>query len=407
MSGKKVFTHAGEKLAEFLITFKNDINSNLNLSQAIINILGSASSTNGIYEKFNASHQITREETIAFFKTEINKELDYLNVTDGKKKILITEMVQTLYNRVNHLTAVDRSTYIALREVTLQHLADIYGNRELDYRKFTEKDDALTTEIANLMFKPLDYFEGGKNDKDRLFYRFRGNILEMSNGAGTNVKDEEIFRVEQINATTKNQNKIGKALSIGGLATGNIEHIDFTKPVNVEGNVTLTNGEFIGTATKSRFADLAEYYTSDKEYRPGTLLQISNDYNKAYQSEVCIFTFTSGMPCVGVVSDNPGFYLNEELRDDTTLITIPVVLTGRSPVRVYGTVEKGDILYPGSLIPGTAQAVSPLDRATIKELEEMGLTRIGYALESYQLIEIDTLNNHIYESLILAKLASL
>ena len=406
MSGKKVFTHAGEKLAEFLITFKNDINSNLNLSQAIINILGNSSSTSNIYEKFNASHQITREETIAFFKTEIAKELDFMNVTDGKKKILITEMVQTLYNRVNHLTAVDRSTYIALREVTLQHLADIYRNRELDYRKFTEKDDALTTEIANLMFKPIDYFEGGKNDKDRLFYRFRGNILEMSNGAGTNVKDEEIFRVEQINATTKNQNKIGKALSIGGLATGSIEHVDFTKPVTVEGNVTLNNGEFIGVATKSRFADLAEYYISDEEHRPGTLLQISNDYNKEKQSEVCIFNFTSGMPCIGVVSDNPGFYLNEELRDDTNLITLPVVLTGRSPVRVYGTVEKGDALYPGSLIPGTAQAVSPLDRATIKELEEMGLTRIGYALESYRPIEIDTLNNHIYESLILAKLAS-
>lgn len=405
MSGKKVFTHAGEKLAEFLITYKNDINSNLNLSQAITNILNNASSTASIYEKFNASHQITKEESIAFFKTELEKEFDYLRVTDGKKKILITEMVQTLYNRLNHLVAVDRATYIALREVILQHIADIYRNRELDYRKFTEKDDWLTTTIANLMFKPIDYFEGGTADKDRLFYRFRGNILEISNGAGTNVKDEEIFRVEQINATTKNQNKVGKSLSIGGLATGAIEHVDFTKPVNVNGNVTLTNGEFIGTAVKSRFADLAEYYTSDKEYRPGTLLQISKDYNKDVQSELCIYNFNDGMPCVGVVSDNPGFYLNEELRSDPNITTIPVVLMGRSPVRVYGSVEKGDILYPSTTIPGTAIAISPLKLNDIKAMEASGLVRIGYALESYQPIEIDTINNHIYESLILAKLA--
>lgn len=407
MSGKKVFTHAGEKLAEFFLTFKNDINSTLNLSQAITNILNNSSSTASIYEKFNASHQITREETISFFKTELYKELDYLSVTDGKKKVLITEMVQMLYNRLNHLTAVDRATYIALREVILQHIADIYRTRELDYRKFTEKDDALTTEIANLMFKPLDYFEGGKNDKDRLFYRFRGNILEISNGAGTNVKAEEIFRVEQINATTKNQNKVGESLAIGGLATGSIKHIDFTKPVNVEGNLTLNNGELIGIAVKSRFADLAEYYTVDEEYRPGTLLQISKEF-QSKNSELCIFDFNSGMPCIGVVSDNPGFFLNEELNDANNgdNITVPVVLTGRSPVRVYGSVEKGDILFPGDKIPGTAKAINPLDREAIKELEDLGYTRIGYALESYQPIEIDTINNHVYESLILAKLAS-
>ena len=403
MSGKKVFTHAGEKLAEFLITFKNDINSNLNLSQAISNILDNTSATAGIYQKFNDSHAITREDTISFFKTEITKELDYLNVTDGKKKIIITEMVQYLYNSLQHLTAVDRSTYIALREVVLQHLADIYRTRELDYRKFTEKDDWLTTEIANLMFKPLDYFEGGKNEKDRLFYKCSGNRFEISNGAGTNVKSEELFRVEQINATTKNQNKIGEALTIGGLVGSSIKHVDFSKPVNVEGNLTLNNGELIGTATRSRFADLAEYYTSDEEYRPGTLLQIS----KEYHSEVCIYNPNSGMPCIGVVSDKPGFYLNDELRDIQDLCIVPVVLTGKSAVRVLGPVEKGDILYPSLIESGKAQAISPLNLEKIKELESKYILRIGYALESYQPIEIDTENNFIYENLILAKLTGM
>ena len=87
-----------------------------------------------------------------------------------------------------------------------------------------------------------------------------------------------------------------------------------------------------GTATKARYADLAEIYSTAYEYTPGTILQISRQEKSEMEM------YNDGF-VAGVISTNPGFLLNSGASGQ------PVALAGRVPVRVIGECKKGDMLY--------------------------------------------------------------
>lgn len=91
---------------------------------------------------------------------------------------------------------------------------------------------------------------------------------------------------------------------------------------------------FQGTATSARYADLAEKYLADKDYEPGTVVIVGG------KAEVT--ASLSGKRAIGVVSTDPAFMMNSELEGGTY-----IALKGRVPVRVHGTVNKGDCLRPG------------------------------------------------------------
>jgi len=91
---------------------------------------------------------------------------------------------------------------------------------------------------------------------------------------------------------------------------------------------------FEGTATAAQYADLAEKYIADDEYSVGTVLKVGG------QAEVTACTPNSR--ALGVVSDNPAFMMNSELKNG-----IYVALKGRVPVKVGGRVKKGDTLVAG------------------------------------------------------------
>lgn len=90
-----------------------------------------------------------------------------------------------------------------------------------------------------------------------------------------------------------------------------------------------------GSATASRYADLAEKYLSDKDYPAGTVMMVGGKY------EVTACTL-KGI-AIGVVSTNPGYMMNSELEGGTY-----IALKGRVPVKVTGKITKGDTLIPGS-----------------------------------------------------------
>lgn len=94
-------------------------------------------------------------------------------------------------------------------------------------------------------------------------------------------------------------------------------------------NLTV-NGLIYGTAQKAKYADLAEIYTCEEKLPVGTILTIPKD--EKYQVKVCE---KNEVP-FGVVSEKPGFLLN------SSEIGLPVALIGQTPVRIIGTVEKGD-----------------------------------------------------------------
>ena len=106
---------------------------------------------------------------------------------------------------------------------------------------------------------------------------------------------------------------------------------------------------FQGTATSARFADLAEFYSSDQEYEPGTVLVFGGS------AEVTTTDIFGDSKLAGVVTTNPGFIMNQDLQGTRTCIA----LQGRVPCKVVGRVKKGDMLTTAGVVGHAAKAYDP------------------------------------------------
>lgn len=131
------------------------------------------------------------------------------------------------------------------------------------------------------------------------------------------------------------------------------------------GNIGQSSNSFntvFAKATSAQYADLAELYTADQEYEPGTVVVFGGTHEVTISSE-------HSDPCVaGVISTAPAYLMNDRLSGDHT---VAVALVGRVPTRVQGPVRKGQMLV---------SAPDGFARATMKP--ELG-TVIGKALESF------------------------
>jgi len=110
-----------------------------------------------------------------------------------------------------------------------------------------------------------------------------------------------------------------------------------------DGSGNFSAGVITATATQARYADLAEKYTSDQDYEPGTVVELGGEY------EVTQTRRSRSTAIAGVVSTDPAYLMNNDLDG------ISVALIGRVPCKVVGTVRKGDMLI-SSDEPGHAQA---------------------------------------------------
>jgi len=122
----------------------------------------------------------------------------------------------------------------------------------------------------------------------------------------------------------------------------------------------LNTGTFQGKATSAQYADLAERYTSDAIYEPGTVVSFGGD------AEVTMATESMDSRIAGVVSTNPGFLMNEGLEGTN----VAVALTGRVPVKVTGTIRKGDMLVSAGEGYAKAEANPRLGSVIGKALED-------------------------------------
>jgi hypothetical protein len=97
-------------------------------------------------------------------------------------------------------------------------------------------------------------------------------------------------------------------------------------------NYSMTNLNF---PTSSPGADLAEYYSADADYAPGTVLSFGGS------NEVTVTTRIDDPRIAGVVSTNPAHVMNAGLASEHTVM---VALAGRVPTLVIGTVAPGDMM---------------------------------------------------------------
>jgi hypothetical protein len=99
-----------------------------------------------------------------------------------------------------------------------------------------------------------------------------------------------------------------------------------------DGTGNFTAGVITATATNARYADIAEQYLADQEYDPGTVVCIGG----VYEITLCGL----GDHPAGVISTDPAYLMNSGLTAG-----LPVALVGRVPVRIFGSVIKGQKVY--------------------------------------------------------------
>ena len=114
-------------------------------------------------------------------------------------------------------------------------------------------------------------------------------------------------------------------------------------------------------ATSAQYADVAEIYTADYNYEPGTVVIFGGN------KEVTVSTFSQDTRVAGVVSTAPAYLMNNQAEG------VAVALLGKVPVKVHGMIEKGDLLTTSGEHSGYAK----------KSVDPKTGTIIGKALEKH------------------------
>ena len=107
---------------------------------------------------------------------------------------------------------------------------------------------------------------------------------------------------------------------------------------NSVGNIGSSTNYFntvYATATTALYADVAECYTADAEYAPGTVVCFDG------LAEVTQCNTDACATVAGIISTNPAYKMNSGLASEYVAV---VALTGRVPTKVKGPVKKGAML---------------------------------------------------------------
>src|SRR5210317_1488620 len=123
------------------------------------------------------------------------------------------------------------------------------------------------------------------------------------------------------------------------------------------------------TATAAQYADLAEKYSSDKAYEPGTIVMFGGDAEVTIASE-------RTRAVAGIVSTNPAYLMNSHMEG----LTVDVALQGRVFCKVQGRINKGDMIVNG----GTG-GIGIADNNP-----QLGMV-VGKALQDYNSPEVGTI----------------
>ena len=111
------------------------------------------------------------------------------------------------------------------------------------------------------------------------------------------------------------------------------------------GSSTSWWNNIYGTAIHAQYADLAEIYTADADYEPGTVVVFGGE------AEITTTNKFADVSVAGAISTNPAYLMNEGTDG------LAVALRGRIPVKVIGPVSKGDLLVTAGQNPGYATSI--------------------------------------------------
>jgi hypothetical protein len=196
-----------------------------------------------------------------------------------------------------------------------------------------------------------------------------GSIVLAPDGTGTvSVSSKKITDLATPTASTDAATKAyvdsqisgsGYLETAGGTMTGNLlvsGTVNFGSSGTRISTVYATT--FNGTSTAAQYADVAENFTTDAHYVPGTVVALGG------AEEITRVNEELADNVFGVISSRPAYLMNAALEDGAA-----VAVAGRVPVRVVGQINKGDRLVSAgnglarAAQPGEATAFNVIGRA--------------------------------------------
>jgi hypothetical protein len=189
----------------------------------------------------------------------------------------------------------------------------------------------LGTTSGSLSNPPLQVYSTGTNSAFMSFHRGGSYAVNMG------LDSDNVLRIGGWSASA---NRL--QLDMSGnltLAGGVFTTVLSTGATATSGTVTGQWTLGAGSTWQATFADLAEYYPSDEEYEPGTVLVFGGE------SEVTMSTTANDRKLAGVVSTHPAYIMNAGCEGTR----VCMALQGRVPVKVIGTVERGDMLVSSNV----------------------------------------------------------
>ena len=171
-----------------------------------------------------------------------------------------------------------------------------------------------------------------------LFINGNAPTLAITNGLGFAITINDAFQ-------TGDEASFEFISSSVALANGGTSDPTFVGDANSKCNIGLpgrTFGSvyadvFNGVATSAQYADLAENYTADAEYVPGTVLEFGGEFEVTLAQD-------GTNRVAGVVTTNPAYLMNSNCQGT---YVAAVALQGRTPCKVKGPIRKGDMLISG------------------------------------------------------------
>lgn len=350
----------------------------------------------GTVFKKNDGSEYIKVDTIVFDKT--SRAIQSADEADKRYGRLSSSNAWSQLNTFNNTTKILQATFqqkSCLEDgVQVQHtqlvVPDIASSHEINAKDVIFKNGKVTGSFVATCRPEFDNLTVLGNTKSNTLTVVQDSTLNQV--AATAVTCATVDATNRVNTsvltasvsgnikdlTVPNSATVGNALTTKDLnATGNIQLNNATVqkitcnnmlPTSGSANIGSTTAQyanmyatnFNGTALRAKYADLAEKYSTDIEYQPGTVLQI----NAVGQSELSIF---NGGTYAGVVSTKPALKMNSSTTGQY------IALKGRVPVRCKGVVQKG--MYCVAVEGGVVRGFSKSDITA-----DMVLNIVGVAL---------------------------
>lgn len=211
----------------------------------------------------------------------------------------------------------------------------------LSSTQFMRSDVATTNNTSIFVTSDTGITVGADNDGKLSVNTPTSEVILQNQTQDANIS----IKVNDGGSTTTALLVNGATSQVGVLGITNLN----TSGVGNIGSATSAFNTVFATATTALYADVAERFAADEYYVPGTVVELGGiaEITKSIE-ELSENVF-------GVISTRAAYLMNSGAGDDAT--HPPIAMTGRVPVRVIGTIRKGERLVSAG--NGLARAAQP------------------------------------------------